>query len=130
MTRVDYIFSYWIFFWYLLYLFGFVEYNPKFVILCGLFENVVVMLLMIYYKTKKRLLFLFFIMFVLLKVIPLLSIWKTKINLNDVAFTMLLFILYLIWVKKGFLDFKNNLVDVVLYNKNTLPGMMFLDKII
>jgi uncharacterized membrane protein len=69
-------------------------------------------------------------MFVLLKVIPLLSIWKTKINLNDVAFTMLLFILYLIWVKKGFLDFKNNLVDVVLYNKNTLPGMMFLDKII
>jgi hypothetical protein len=69
-------------------------------------------------------------MFVLLKVIPFLSIWKTKIKLNDIAFTMLLFLLYLIWVKKGFLDFKRNLVDVVFHNKNTLPGMMFLDKII
>jgi len=130
MFRIDYIFSYWLFFWYLLYLFEFVKYNPKFAILCGLFENLFIMLLMIYYKTKKRLLFLFFIMFVLLKVIPFLSIWKTKIKLNDIAFTMLLFLLYLIWVKKGFLDFKRNLVDVVFHNKNTLPGMMFLDKII
>jgi hypothetical protein len=130
MVQMDFIFSYWIFFWYLLYIVGFINYNPKFAIICGLFENLFIMLLMIYYKTKKRLLFLFFIMFTLLKVIPLYSIWTTKIKWNDIIFTIFLFVLYLIWVKKSFLDFKHQTLDLVLYNKNTLPGMMFLDKII
>jgi len=130
MVQMNFIFSYWIFFWYLLYIVGFINYNPKFAIICGLFENLFIMLLMIYYKTKKRLLFLFFIMFTLLKVIPLYSIWTTKIKWNDIIFTIFLFVLYLIWVKKSFLDFKHQTLDLVLYNKNTLPGMMFLDKII
>jgi hypothetical protein len=130
MVQMDFIFSYWIFFWYLLYIVGFINCNPKFAIICGLFENIVIMLLMIYYKTKTRLLFLFFIMFTLLKVIPLYSIWTTKIKWNDIIFTIFLFVLYLIWVKKSFLDFKRQTLDLVLYNKNTLPGMMFLDKII
>ncbi len=133
MTRIDNIFSYWIFFWYLLYLFGFVKYNPKFAILCGLFENIFIMLLMLYYKTKTRLLFLFFIMFVLLKVIPLYSIWTTKIKWNDIIFAFILFAVYLCWTflnKKTFSDFHIQTSKLIFHNKNTLPGMMFLDKII
>jgi len=131
MTRIDYIFSYWIFFWYLLYLTNFVKYNPKFVILCGLFENLFIMLLMIYYKTKKRLLFLFFIMFVLLKVIPLLSIWTTKVKVNDIKFTFILFAIYVCWTffnKKTLSDFYMQTSKLIFHNKNTLPGMKFLDK--
>jgi len=130
MVRIDFIFSYWIFFWYLFYLAGFVKYNPKFAIICALVENIFTMLLMIYYKTKKKLLLLFFIMFILMKVIPLFSIWTTKIKLDDIVFTMLLFSLYLIWTKKGFFYFKRQKLDLILHNKNSLPGMTFLDKII
>ena len=131
MVRIDFIFSYWIFFWYLLYLTGLVKYNPKFAILCGLFENLFIILLMIYYKTKVRLLFLFFIMFVLLKVIPLYSIWATKINWNDIKFTFILFAIYLFWTflnKKTFSDFQLQTYKLIFHNKNTLPGMIFLDK--
>lgn len=130
MTRIDFIFSYWIFLWYLLYLFGIVNFNPKFAILCGFIENIVILSLMFYYGTKKKLILLFFIMFVFLKIIPLYSIWNTKIHARDIIATLVLFIIYLTWVKKTPSDFKKQTLDLIVYNKNTLPGMMFLDKFI
>jgi hypothetical protein len=130
MIRIDYIFSYWIFLWYLLYLFGIVNFNPKFAILCGVIENIGILLLMFYYGTKKHLVLLFLIMFILLKIIPLYSIWNTQILIRDVVALIILFIIYLIWVNKSLSDFIKQTQDLVIYNKNTLPGMMFLDKII
>jgi hypothetical protein len=133
MTRIDFIFSYWIFLWYLLYLFRIVNYNPKFVILCGLIENIIILSLMFYYGTKKKLILLFFIMFILLKIIPLYSIWNTKIRAHDIIATIVLFIIYLLWIfynKKTIADFKNQTLDLILHNKNTLPGMTILNKII
>jgi hypothetical protein len=130
MIRIDYIFSYWIFLWYLLYLFGIVNFNPKFAILCGLIENIGILLLMFYYGTKKHLVSLFLIMFILLKIIPLYSIWNTTIRMRDIVASIILFIIYLVWVNKSLSDFKKQTEDLVIYNKNTLPGMMFLDKII
>jgi len=133
MTRIDFIFSYWIFLWYLLYLFRIVNYNPKFAILCGFIENISIFFLMFYYGTKKKLILLFFIMFVLLKIIPLYSIWNTKITARDITATIVLFIIYLVWIfynKKTISDFKKQTLDLVLHNKNTLPGMTILNKII
>uniref|UniRef100_A0A6C0DUG0 Uncharacterized protein n=1 Tax=viral metagenome TaxID=1070528 RepID=A0A6C0DUG0_9ZZZZ len=130
MTRIDYIFSYWIFLWYLLYLFGIVNFNPKFAILCGVIENIGILLLMFYYGTKKHLVLLFLIMFILLKIIPLYSIWNTQIRVRDIVALIILFMIYLIWVNKSLSDFIKQTQDLVIYNKNTLPGMMFLDKII
>jgi hypothetical protein len=130
MTRIDFIFSYWIFLWYLLYLFRIVNFNPKFAILCGFIENIAILLLMFYYGTKKRLVLLFFIMFVLLKIIPLYSIWNTKIRARDIVASIILFIIYLAWVKKSPSYFKKQTQDLIVYNKNTLPGMIFLNKII
>ena len=130
MTRIDFIFSYWIFLWYLLYLFRIANFNPKFAILCGFIENIAILSLMFYYGTKKRLILLFFIMIILLKIIPLYSIWNTKIHARDIIATFVLFIIYLSWVQKMPSDFKKQTLDLIVHNKNTLPGMMFLDKII
>jgi hypothetical protein len=133
MARIDFIFSYWIFLWYLLYIFKIISYNPKFAILCGFIENISILSFMFYYETKKKLILLFFIMFTLLKIIPLYSIWNTKIRAHDIIATIVLFIIYLVWIfynKKTISDFKNQTLDLVLHNKNTLPGMMFLNKII
>ena len=131
MIRIDYIFSYWIIFWYILYICNFIKYNPKFVIILGLIENICILLLMFYYNTKSRLIFLFFIMMILLKIIPLYIIRNRKITLNDIYFTGVLFSIYIAWMfinKKNTTDFINNTNKLIIYNKNTLPGMILLEK--
>jgi Ca2+/Na+ antiporter len=72
-------------------------------------------------------------MFLLLKVIPILSIWREKMQFHDIIATFVLFIVYLFWVivvnKKNFYDFTKQTNNLIIHNKNTLPGMIFLDKL-
>ena len=132
--RLDFIFSYWIFFWYILYIFGlFARYNPKFAIIAGLFENIIIVLLMVFYQTSIKLIILFAIMSVILKIIPLYTLWNEKIKSGDIGFTFLLFFAYLFWTSINNLkigDFLKRSKGLILHNKNTLPGMQFLDRII
>jgi len=132
MQRLDFIFSYWIFFWYILYICNLITYNPKFLIILGLIANVVILLIMIYYKTKYRLVYLFVIMMFIIKIIPIYTIWNTKIKLNDIYISIILFIIYLLWIhinKKNTNDFIYNTKQLIIYNKNTLPGMQLLEKL-
>jgi len=87
---------------------------------------------MLFYNTKIKLVILFIIMSIILKVIPLYTIWNTKINMNDIKITFLLLVIYFFWTyfhNKTYLDFKKRTEDLIIHNKNTLPGMMFLEKI-
>jgi len=130
MENIALIFSYWIFLWYLLYILKLVEYNPKFAILCGLVENLFILILMFYYGTKQNLVLLFLIMMFILKIIPLYSVFYEKIYFKDIVFTFVLFGIYLIWIvlnKKSISDFTKQTFDLVLHNKNTFPGMIFLN---
>jgi hypothetical protein len=132
MTRIDYIFSYWIFFWYILYAFKFTRYNPKFAIICGVIENIIIFGLMLRYGTKKKLMILFLIMTFLLKIIPLYSMQKIAIQKQDIVATFTLFIFYLAWIsyhKKTYKDFEKQTRELIFDNKNTLPGMMFLENL-
>lgn len=133
MIRPDLIFSYWIYLWYILYIFKVVKYNPKFAIICGMIENLIILLLMRIYNTKKILIVLFIIMFFILKLIPLYTIWNDNIKLNDdIKNTSLLFIIYLVWIHLNQLnitDALTNSKNLILYNKNTMPGMTILQYI-
>lgn len=132
--RLDFIFSYWIFFWYLLYIFGLVtQYNPKFAIICGLIENIMIIFLMFYFHTSMKLIILFTIMSIVLKIVPLYTLWKTKIKWIDIKMTFLLFFVYLFWTyihNQKYNDFMKRTKELIMENKNTLPGMQLLDKII
>lgn len=132
--RLDFIFSYWIFFWYLLYLFGLVtQYNPKFAIVCGLIENILILFFMLYFHTRIKLILLFIIMSILLKIIPLYTLWNTKIKWHDIQMTFLLFFIYLFWTyinNQKYNDFMKRTQELIIHNKNTLPGMRFLEKYI
>ena len=134
MIRPDLIFSYWIYLWYILYIFKVVKYNPKFAIICGMIENLIILLLMCIYNTKKILVVLFIIMFVILKLIPLYTIWNDNIKLyDDIKNTSLLFIIYLLWIHLNQLtitDALTNAKNLILHNKNTMPGMTILQKIV
>jgi len=133
MIRPDLIFSYWIYLWYILYVFKVLKYNPKFAIICGTIENLIIFILMCIYNTKKILIILFIIMFCILKLIPLYTIWNDNIKFNDdVKNTLLLFVVYLIWIHINQLNITDALTstkNLILYNKNTMPGMKILLKI-
>jgi hypothetical protein len=129
-NRYDYVFSYWIFAWYLLYITRiFTVYNPKFALIVALFENICVLFLMLYYRTEKRLLILFLIVFFIIKVIPLYTIWHTEIKKEDIYASIVLLILYLIWAFINKQSVSKDVWDLVLHNKNNLPGMTLLAQI-
>ena len=133
MERIDFIFSYWIFAWYLLYFFEIVHaYNPKFAIIAGLIENLCILLMMFYYNTKIKLVILFVIMMIILKIIPIYTIWDKNIQNKDIVATFVLFLIYLVWCRihnKGSQIFIQRMNDLVINNKNTLPGMVVLEKL-
>jgi hypothetical protein len=134
MVRIDFIFSYWIFIWYLLYFFRILDvYNPKFVIIIGIIENIGILVLMLYYRTHLKLVLLFIIMTIILKIIPIYTIYYEPIHSKDIVATFILFIIYLGWIflnNKSMLDFTKNTKDLIIHNKNTLPGMRFLREFI
>jgi len=131
--RPDCVFSYWIFIWYLLYLFKVVKgYNPKFAIIVGFLENLSIILLMFYYKTKPKFVFLFIVMFLFMKVIPLYTVWNSKIKLKDVILTLVLFLIYLVWIYlngKRLTELKKDTFDLIIHNKSTFPGITLLNKL-
>lgn len=97
MLRADYIFSYWIFAWFLLYYFKIIKnYNPFFAIILGLIFNTLQLLGYLYYKNYKKSL-LFIIANIFLKIIPFYLIKNKTINQKDISFTIFLFILFIIY---------------------------------
>ena len=40
--RVDLVFSYWVYFWYVLYALKITNYSPKFPIILGLIDNIII----------------------------------------------------------------------------------------
>ena len=74
---------------------------------------------MIYYKTKIQLIVAFFIMMVILKLLPIYTIWNTKIRFQDILATFVLFLIYLFWVfmnKKSMFGFIQNIKNISTIN--------------
>jgi hypothetical protein len=85
---------------------------------------------MIWYKTTSHLVFLLLLMMLLLKIIPLYTIWNTKISKKDVCVFVLLLIVYIVFMimnKQYINEIINNLIDLIIYKKNTLPLMQQLE---
>ena len=99
MIRIDFVFSYWIFFWFLLYYFGvFREYNPKFALLLGVLESALTVLLLFYLGSPLNKIIKYTFINIILKGVPPYLIWNTAIRWEDIYFTIGLFIIYCIWI--------------------------------
>ena len=133
MIRPDLIFSYWIYVWYILYLFKVVHLNPKFAILCGMVENMCILSAMLLYHTKKILVVLFLVMFFILKLFPLYTIWSAKIKWKeDITNTLVLLFIYLIWIRLNRITLSDAMAttkNLILHNKNTMPGITLLERL-
>ena len=124
MLRPDLILSYWFLVWYLLYILNIVSYNPKFALILGLINNLFYLIKKLIYNPLKDV-FVFSIIIILIKIIPIYTIYKYPITKKEIIITFCLIIMYLLWI---YLNNKsiNEISKQLKYNKG--PLFMMIDK--
>jgi hypothetical protein len=130
--RTDLVFSYWIYIWFILYVLKFTEYSPKFPLILGVIDNLIMLVLMLLYGTSSRTIFYFIIINTLIKVVPLYYLRNEPIKLNDIYFTCGLFLLFVFWLHVNEQSLVGNIKlihDSLLYGKDQTPFMALLKKI-
>lgn len=99
--RLDYVFSYWIFFWYLMYVIGAVSISPKLVLCFAMLFNAISFSTLIHRRVKTYKIIKFFAMNAIIKYLPLFSLLHDRITLDQFIATALFFVAYLIYVRVG-----------------------------
>jgi hypothetical protein len=132
--RFDLVFSYWIYVWYMLYAFTplKIQYSPKFSLILGLIDNIIMLILMIMYGTSKRTIFYFILINILIKVFPLYYLRNEIIKTNDIYFTLGLFLIFIIWLhinKQSLIGNTKLIHDSLIYEKDNTPFMSLLGEI-
>jgi len=130
--RVDLVFSYWVYFWYILYAFKITTFSPKFPLILGLIDNIIMLGLMLLYGTSKITIFYFIIINTLIKALPLYYLRNERIKLKDIYFTILLFGIFVLWLHLNRQSLFGNIKiihDSLLYGQDKTPFMALLDKI-
>ena len=96
--RSDFVFSYWIFAWFILYYIGLIKTPPILLLYIGLFGNLIELLYLIYNKSPRYSIIKFTIINTFLKVIPLYIIWNKSITNHEIKITLIVTIFYFIWL--------------------------------
>lgn len=129
MNHIFFVFSYWIFIWYVLYMSNVINYNPKFAIIIGIIENISILLFMFYFNTKFKTIVLFVIIVCLTKLIPIYTIWNTKILIKDIISTFIILTIYCIFMiinDKTIYHYIEDKKNMIIHNKYGV-GMKFLE---
>lgn len=125
--RIDFVFSYWIFFWYILYELKLTSFNPKLAVLAGLIQNSFILGMMIYFKNSWIHIFLFCLINTVLKVIPFWNLRNTKYHKKDAYAMMVYFMIYLIWMfANGKLGMKFDIYKKVKHNEPIGPFIYYI----
>ena len=130
--RPDLVFSYWIYAWFILYACKYLKYSPKFALILGLLDNVVMLLLMSLFGTSARTIFYYVIVNTIIKVLPLYYLRQERITWKDVHFTCGLFFIFVVWLHINEQSLMGNIKiihDSLLYGKNETPFMSLLSSI-
>jgi hypothetical protein len=130
--RADLVFSYWIYIWYILYAFKLIKYSPKFPLVLGLIDNIIMLIMMLSYGTSRRTIFYFIIVNTFIKVVPLYYLRNETISIRDIYFTFGLFLVFIFWLhlnKQSLIGNIKLVYDSLLYGKDQTPFMSFINKI-
>jgi hypothetical protein len=129
--RPDLVFSYWIYFWYILYAYKFTTFSPKFPLIIGLIDNVIMLLLMLLYGTSYTTIFYFIIINTFIKIFPLYYLRSQHIRSKDIYFTVILYFLFILWLqfnKQSLIGNSKLIYNSILYGKNKTPFMELINK--
>ena len=130
--RADLVFSYWIYVWYILYALKITTFSPKFPLVLGLIDNIIMLVLMLVYGTSRETISYFLIINTLIKVVPLYYLRNEQIKWRDVYFTVFLFIIFIIWLhlnKQSLIGNMKVIHDSLLYGENKTPFIALLNKL-
>ena len=131
MFRIDFIFSYWIFAWYLLYMARITVYSPKFGLIIAVIEAIISFLLI---KTADRFTMVSTVIIVsCIKIIPLITLWREPIRQKDIWVLFTLFMIYNIWLGiygETMLGVYKKIQVLLDKNTNELPFMYVLSKLL
>lgn len=128
--RVDLVFSYWIFAWYLLYIVKVVKYSPKFAIGIGILENILLLCFMILNGSNKRTIFYFIFINTFIKVIPFYTLKRENIQIKDVYAFFALFLGYLIWIiinKQNLAGNYKMVYESLIHNTDEMPFLRLVN---
>jgi len=123
-TRFDFVFSYWIFAWYIFYAFGVTIYNPKAFLIISVSINIFIFLSMIYYKNALIYILLFVVANFIIKVIPIFLMRSVSIKMRDYYAGAGLFAVYYIWLLingTSFMEIMKNQKDAIVKNEARTP---------
>jgi hypothetical protein len=101
LVRDDFVFSYWIFAWFLLYFFKCVDEAPKGLLIVGLFFNLLTGAYSFFIKPAGSPLYnkiKYCIINFCIKVLPLLYLWNRKITRLEIVISALLIVSYFFWI--------------------------------
>jgi hypothetical protein len=127
-TRFDFVFSYWIFAWYIFYALGVTTYSPKAFLIFSVSINVLIFLSMIYYKNSLIFIALFVIANFIIKIIPILLIRHVTIKPRDYYAGLGLFVIYNIWLNingTSFIEILKNQYSAIVKNEARTPFMHY-----
>lgn len=130
--RGDLVFSYWIYLWYIFYIFNFIKYSPKFALILGLIDNIIMWILMFIFGTSLKSILYFILINVIIKVIPIYTLRNERIKLSDIIFTIVLSVIFVIWIHMNSQTLIGNLKlvhDSLLYEKNETPFLSLMSEI-
>lgn len=102
MIRLDFIFSYWIYAWYILFIIGIIPYNPGIILFVGFCFIIIETMYLLYYGANRYNVQKYLTINIILKIMPLLILWwqnKLSVKPDDIYFTIGLFILYIIYLQ-------------------------------
>lgn len=100
IIRLDLIFSYWIFIWFILYILKLIKFNPKFAIIIAVLEYYLTSFVLYYLGSPLNKLVKYILINSAIKVVPLYFVWNTKMNMpTDAYITFGLFLVYLVWLQ-------------------------------
>jgi hypothetical protein len=134
MTTVidySYVFSNWLFFWFVLYAFKFTTYNPKLILELALLHNFIILFYKILITENTCYNATFVCGMIFMKVLPLYVIRETKINCYDVRMSVFIYSLFLIWLRfndKELFTFQFELMKVFIHKNYETPTESILKK--
>jgi len=130
MIRADFILYYWVLFWYVFYVTGYLSQNPAPALWIGLLLNILILFMMIYYGVKTKTMLYFVAVTVVSKVFLLWTLKDIPIVKKDILATIGLGIMYIGWlVWEDKLSVIKQIPDDLLHDKFSTPAMIGMNKL-
>jgi hypothetical protein len=132
LSRFDFILSYWIFAWYILYITNFISYSPKFILILGILENFITFMILVFYGSNCKTIIYFIIINIVIKGIPFYTVRNDTIRSRDIFATIFVILIYLFWVSingQSVIKYYTKILYSLIHNKTDTIGIYILTQI-